>query len=100
MHLSSENGSSVSSKSDPSVGDLGDGGIRVSRVRRCLWDEGGEGGLRWTDGVGVSLRGREMGPAVVEIREMGVSLEDIDEYPQDRSESNFLFGRTIITDCK
>lgn len=46
MHLSSENGSSVSSKS---VGDLSGGGIRVSRVRRYLWDGGGGGGLRWVD---------------------------------------------------
>ena len=95
MHLSSENGSSVSSKSDPPVDDLGGGGIRVSRVRRCLWDGGGEGGLRWVGGVGVNLRGREMGPVVVEI-----FLEDTDEYPQGRSKSNFLSGRAIVTDCK
>lgn len=49
MRLSSENGSSVSSKSDSSMGDLVGGGIRVSRVRRCLWDGGGGGGLRWAD---------------------------------------------------
>jgi len=49
MHLSSENGSSVSSKSDSSVGDLSDGRIRVNRVRRCLCDGGGGGGLRWAD---------------------------------------------------
>ena len=58
------------------MGDLGGGGIRVSRVRQCLWDGGGGGGLRWADGVGVSLRGREIGPVVVEIREMGLFLED------------------------
>ena len=46
MHLSSENGSSVSSKSDLSVGDLGVEGIRVNRVRLCLFDGGGGGGLR------------------------------------------------------
>jgi len=76
MHLSSENGSSLSSKSDLSVGDFGCGGIRVSRVRRCLCDGGGGGGLRWAGLVGLSLRGRTMGPVVVEMREIGLFLED------------------------
>jgi hypothetical protein len=48
MHLSSENGSSPSPKSDSPLDGLG-GGIRVSRVRRCLCDGGGGGGLRWAD---------------------------------------------------
>jgi len=72
-HLSSENGSSPSSKS---TGDLGGGGIRVSRVRRCLCDGGGGGGLRWVDRVGLRSRGRLIGPVVVEMREMGLFLEN------------------------
>ena len=73
-HLSSENGSSPSSKS---TGDLGSGGILVSRVRRCLCDGGGGGGLRWVDRVGLRSRGRVMGPVVVEMREMGLFLENV-----------------------
>ena len=76
MHLSSENGSSLSSKSDSYAGGLGAGGIRVNRVRRCLWDGGGGGGLRWAEWVGLSLRGRVIGPVVVEMREMGLFLEN------------------------
>lgn len=76
MDLSSENGSSTSSKSDSSKGDLSGGGIRVSRVRRCLCDGGGGGGLRWVDWVGLSLRGRIIGPVVVEMREIVLFLED------------------------
>lgn len=49
MHLSSENGSSVSSESDSFAGDLSGVEIRVSRVRQCLRDGGGGGGLRWAD---------------------------------------------------
>ena len=71
-HLSSENGSS----SSKSKGDLSGGGIRVSRVRRCLCDGGGGGGLRWVDRVGLRSRGMTIGPVVVEMREMGLFLEN------------------------
>lgn len=74
-HLSSENGSSISSKPNPSVGDIGSGWMSVSRVRRCLWDGGGGGGLRWLVWVGLSLRERESGLVVVEMREIGLFLE-------------------------
>lgn len=90
MHLSSENGSSLSSKSDPYTGGLGAGGIRVRRVRRCLWDGGGGGGLRWADRVGLSLRGRMIGPVVVEIREMGLFLEN--EFMRGKIQVGCLVG--------
>jgi len=76
MHLSSENGSSPLSKPGSCPRDLGGGRIRARGVRRCLWNGGGGGGLRWADGVELSLRGRIMGPVVVEMREMGLFLED------------------------
>ena len=75
MHLSSENGSSLSSKSDSYGIGLGGGGMRVNRVHRCLCDGGGGGGLRWADWVGLSLSGTAIGPVVVEMREMGRFLE-------------------------
>lgn len=76
-HLSSENGSSPPSKSESTArSGLCGGGIRVSRVRRCLCEGGGGGGLRWADCVGLSLRGRVTGPVVVEMREMGLFLEN------------------------
>lgn len=75
VHLSSENGSSMSLKQNPSVGDFGGGGINVRRVRRCLCEGGGGGGLRWLVWEGVSLREMEIGPVVVEMREMGRFLE-------------------------
>lgn len=74
MHLSSENGSSVSSKPNPSVEDLDGGGIRVRRVRRCLRGGGG-GGLRWLVWVGLRLREREIEPVVVEMRQIGLFLD-------------------------
>lgn len=76
MHLSSENGSSALSKPNSSVGDLDGGGIRVRRVRRCLTGGGGGGGLRWLVWVGLRLREREIEPVVVEMRQMGLFLED------------------------
>jgi hypothetical protein len=93
MHLSSENGSSVSSKPNPSVGDLSGGGIRVRRVRRCLRGGGGGGGLRWLDFVGLRLREREIGPVVVEIRQMGLFLEDEFMKGKDASRGNCGVGR-------
>ena len=75
MHLSSENGSSMSSKPNSSGSDLGGGGIRVKRVRRCLRGGGGGGGLRRLAWVGLRLRDREIEPVVVEIRQMGLFLE-------------------------
>ena len=74
VHLSSENGSSVSSKPNPSMGDFSGGGIRVRRVRRCLIGGGG-GGLRLLLWVELRLREMEIGPVVVEMRQMGLFLE-------------------------
>lgn len=92
VHLSSENGSSMSSKPNSFVGDLGGGGIRVSRVRRCLWDGGGGGGLRWLVWVGLSLREMEIVPVVVEMRDMGLFREGEFMKGTDASWVNCGFG--------
>jgi len=75
------------------VGDLGCGGIRVKRVRRCLRGGGGGGGLRWL--VWVRLREREIGPVVVEIRQMGLFLED--EFMEGKKDTSRVGWMDIYT---